>query len=495
MPRVAVLSCALVLAVAAAGCSRITEPPAPTTIPITTTSEQARANYLEGRALLESLRATDARSHFERAVELDPGFALAHLGMANTAPSAAEFFAALDRATAAVDNVSEGEKLLIEALAAGVNGEPARQKELLDALVAAFPEDPRALTGLANYYFGRQEWSEAASRYRRVTELEPTFSQAYNQLGYALRFEGEYAGAEAAFQHYVALVPDEPNPYDSYAELLMKMGRFDESIARYREALERNPNFVASYVGIALDQTLLGNGDVARATLAELEAKSRNDGERRAACFQAAVTRLHESDADGALADLTRQYAIAEAAGDKAAMAGDLNLMGNVLLSAGRTDEALAKFEQGVETSDASNATDEVKNGAHRNHDFDLGRVELARGEADAAARDRRPLPRGDRSQRRRLRALAGPPSRGPCRRCAGRLDDRAYRARTGQPAGSPGAAGHRSGLGRGRPPRRSGDRLPPGRRVQRPRDQLRPRPAPGEGPPGRARGVTGQRP
>ncbi len=386
MPRVAVLSCVMVLAAAAVGCSRITEPPAPTTIPITTTSEQARADYLEGRALLESLRATDARSHFERAVELDPGFALAHLGMANTAPSAAEFFAALDRATAAVDNVSEGERLLIEALAAGVNGEPARQKELLDALVAAFPEDPRASMGLANYSFGRQEWSEAASRYRRVTELEPTFSQAYNQLGYALRFEGDYAGAEAAFQHYVALVPDEPNPYDSYAELLMKMGRFDESIARYREALERNPNFVASYVGIALDQTLLDNGNAARATLAELEAKARNDGERRAACFQSAVTRLHESDADGALADLTRQYAIAEAAGDKAAMAGDLNLIGNVLLSAGRADEALAKFEQGVETSDASNATEEVKNGAHRNHDFDLGRVELARGEVDAAA-------------------------------------------------------------------------------------------------------------
>jgi len=375
----------IILAFAAAACSPTAPPPASDTIPITTSSEAARAAYLEGRTLLESLRATDAREHFARAAELDPEFALAHLGLANTAPSAAEFFAALDRAVAAAAQASEGERLQIQAFAAGVNGEPARQKELLSALVAAFPNDPRAVNALAGYYFGRQEWAEAAGRYRRATELEPSFSQAYNQLGYALRFEGDYAGAEAAFQHYVELIPDEPNPYDSYAELLMKMGRFDESIARYRQALERNPQFVASYVGIALDQTLLGDGDAARATLAELESIARNDGERRAACFQGAVSRLHLGDFEGALQELARQQAIAEASGDLAAVAGDLNLTGNVLLTMGRADDALARFEDGLAKSDASNATPEVKAAARRNHDFDLGRVQLARGDVAQA--------------------------------------------------------------------------------------------------------------
>ncbi len=376
----------VMLAVAAAACSPTAEQTGPTTIPITTASTEARAAYLDGRALLESLRATDARAHFERAIELDPGFALAHLGMANTSPTAAEFFASLERAVAATGGASEGERLQIEAFAAAVNGEPARQKALLDALVAAFPDDPRAHNALGGYYFGRQEWQQAASCYRRATELEPSFSQPYNQLGYALRFENDYAGAEAAFQRYVELVPTEPNPYDSYAELLMKMGRFEESIARYREALERNPHFVASFVGIALNQTLLGDGDGARATLAELEAKARNDGERRAACFQGAVSRLHLGDHEGALGELARQKAIAEASGDLAAASGDLNLMANVLLAMGRAEDALARFEEGLAVSDASNATDEVKAAARRNHDFDLGRVFLVRGEVDAAA-------------------------------------------------------------------------------------------------------------
>ena len=50
--------------------------------------------------------------------------------------------------------------------------------------------------------------------------------------------------AEAAFKKYIELIPNDPNPYDSYAELLLKMGKFDDSIAQYRKALAIDPNFV-----------------------------------------------------------------------------------------------------------------------------------------------------------------------------------------------------------------------------------------------------------
>ena len=43
-------------------------------IPITTSSQEARKLYLDGRDLLEKLRATDARRLFEQAVAKDPEF-------------------------------------------------------------------------------------------------------------------------------------------------------------------------------------------------------------------------------------------------------------------------------------------------------------------------------------------------------------------------------------------------------------------------------------
>ena len=68
-------------------------------VPITTKSEEARQLYLKGRDLQERLRGTDAHEQFRKAAAADKDFALAQLGLANTAPSAKEFFDALKQAT------------------------------------------------------------------------------------------------------------------------------------------------------------------------------------------------------------------------------------------------------------------------------------------------------------------------------------------------------------------------------------------------------------
>src|SRR5512136_2207096 len=81
-------------------------------IPVTTSSEEARQLYLKGRDLSEKLRATDARALFQQAAAKDPGFALAQVGLANSAGTAKEFFDAVARAVTLSDKASEPEKLL-----------------------------------------------------------------------------------------------------------------------------------------------------------------------------------------------------------------------------------------------------------------------------------------------------------------------------------------------------------------------------------------------
>ena len=163
--------------------------------------------------------------------------------------------------------------------------------------------------------------------------VNPKFSQPYNQMGYAHRFLGRYDETEQAFKKYIELIPDDPNPYDSYAELLMERGRFEESVHNYEKALALDPHFVASYV---------------------------------------------------------RMYAVAEGLGDKSAMAGDLNLMGNILLEAGRADAAREKFAKSLERSEQAPTPDEVKEAARRGMLFNEARVGLGRGDvATAKARAR----------------------------------------------------------------------------------------------------------
>ena len=101
-------------------------------VPLTTKSDEARKEYLQGRDLSEKLLAQDSLQHFDKAIALDPDFATAELARANNSPTAKEFFEHLNKAVALADKASDGEKLFILANQAGANGDVPKQKDYLD---------------------------------------------------------------------------------------------------------------------------------------------------------------------------------------------------------------------------------------------------------------------------------------------------------------------------------------------------------------------------
>jgi tetratricopeptide (TPR) repeat protein len=355
-------------------------------VPITTSSEEARQLYLKGRDLVEKLRATDARRFYVEAMTKDPGFALAQLGLAASAGTAKEFFDAEKAATAMAPKVSEGERLTILGFDAGVKGEFASQKDLYAKLIAAFPNDERAQNLMAGALFGQQDYAGAIEHYKKAVAINPSFSQPYNQMGYAYRFLGDYAEAEQAFKKYIELIPDDPNPYDSYAELLMKTGRYDESIKSYEKALSVDKSFVASFIGIANNQMFAGRGEEARKTLARLETSARHNGERRQAHLWTAMSYVHEGKTEQALAEIQTMRALAETDHDFAAVSGDDNQAGEILLETGDLDKAAARFRETVEVIERADVPAEVKDAAKRNALWDEARVLIARGDLAAAA-------------------------------------------------------------------------------------------------------------
>jgi tetratricopeptide (TPR) repeat protein len=268
---------------------------APDKVPVTTASADARRLYLQGRDLAEKLRITDARRLYSEAVASDGTFALAYLGLANTAGTTKEFIDATTRAAALAGGVSEGERQIILAVEAGMKGNPA--------------------------------------------------------------------GVLAHYNELVRLFPNDPNPSDSYAELLMKIGRFDESIDMYQKALSIDPNFVASYVGIGNNHLCGGRPDEARAAFAKLADVARNTGERRLAHLWIAASHVHDGATDKALAELKAEYALAEAEKDAGSMSGDLTQMGDVLREAGRYDEALARYAESVAVIDTAQVPPLLRSG------------------------------------------------------------------------------------------------------------------------------------
>jgi tetratricopeptide (TPR) repeat protein len=393
--------------VAFTGCTNVPESTGPTAanksssdgkIMVTAASEEARKEFLQGRELQEKLLIQDSIQHFDKAISLDPNFALAELNRAQVSPTGKEFFDHLKKAVALADKSSNGEKLLILGVEAGANGNAAQQKQYLDQLVAAYPNDERAHFNLGGYYFGQQDFPQAIEHYKKATELAPTYSTAFNILGYAYRQNEDNANAEQAFKKYIELIPNDPNPYDSYAELLLKMGRFDESIAQYKKALTIDPNFINSHQGIASALMYQGKPDEAAAELQKITDKARSDAERRTALFALTVVDVDSGKLDKALEEVDKQYALGEQTNDLPAMTGDLQLKGNILLEMGKPDEAKALFERGLNMTEGSNLSQEIKDNARLFHHYNLTRVALGKKDLATAKTEAEAFRKGTES-------------------------------------------------------------------------------------------------
>jgi tetratricopeptide (TPR) repeat protein len=330
-------------------------------IPVTTSSEQARQDYLKGRTLSENLRGQESIEYFTKAIQADPNFAMAYLLRSGFQPSANDFFADVKMAVSLADKVSEGERAQINGTNAGINNLPDKQKENFDKLVALFPNDERAHFLVGNYYTGLLEDQKAIDEFKKSIDINPNFPPVYNSLGYAYKNLKNYDEAEKTFKKYTELIPDDPNPYDSYAELLLKEGKYDVAIENYQKALSHNAGFVSSKVGIAAAYMYQGKYEEAQKVLQDLYDKSLNDGQRRTALFNMAVLYADQGKPDMAMNELRKEYSIAEKNNDYANMSGDLFNMGTVLYETGKYSEALDIFNKSVDVFNKSASEQALK--------------------------------------------------------------------------------------------------------------------------------------
>jgi superkiller protein 3 len=364
---------------------KVEAPAAVAKVAVTTASDEARAAFEEGRALLDGLKFVDANAAFRRAVELDPDFAFAHAMVAQTALSNAEFFEAVEKAKGLASGASDGEQLIIGALVAASENKQDAQLAMLKRLVAAYPKDERAHARLGTYLFGLQDYTGAVEHFGHATDINPDFAPAYNMRGYALRNLEKFDEAKGEFERYIELIPSEPNPYDSYAELLMEMGAHEQSIDNYRKALEIDPTFSASYTGIARNYSLMGEKEAAATTVEDMLASARNYTERQAALLEAVLVEMYAGDTTAAEAACEAALASATAENDKAAMANVREYMGDMMLDADNPEKAEEHFGAALDLRLEAVSNDANRAQARRAHLFKTAIASMKAGDTETA--------------------------------------------------------------------------------------------------------------
>lgn len=331
-------------------------------IPITTSSKEALKYFTQGRDLAEDIEFITAAPFFDKAIAKDPGFAMAYLYRSMSGGGAKVAQENMDKAVSLADKVSEGEKLVILSYQAGNDGNAEKQKEYLDQLVKLFPSDKRAQLLAGNYFYNNYNYSKALPYLEKATELDKNFAIAYNMIGYCQSALTNYTAAEKAFQTYIKLKPTKANPYDSYAELLLTMGKYDESIAQYKKAVEIDPvNFGASLLGIGHNYIFKGNYKEARKYYQEYFDKAPAVSGKMASLYWKATSYVHEGDIDNAIMTFAERGTLAEKENLPASAIWSSAFQGQILTETGKPAEGMKYYKKASDMLEKAKLPDATK--------------------------------------------------------------------------------------------------------------------------------------
>src|SRR5438132_1819417 len=266
-----------------------------------TKNVEAHEAYLQGRFFSNrhSEKETDqARVAYQRAVELDPKFALAWAGLAQTHVWDCNY-------------ATEGGQK-------GFNAHLAAAREAVERALALEPDLPDALFARSmiqtNFDYN---WKGAAETLRKALALAPQDPALLMQAGNLAAARGEKTQSLEFDQRAVALDPVNAQARAFLASALSAIGKQEEARAEYARMIELNPSAPNSHAGVGLCYLLEGKFEEA-AVAAQKDAA---DWARLliVSCARWAQKRIPESDA--ALAELiaktseTGAYQIAEVYG------------------------------------------------------------------------------------------------------------------------------------------------------------------------------------
>jgi tetratricopeptide (TPR) repeat protein len=277
------------------------------TLPVTTSSPRARALYEEGMSDYENLYLERCNQEWRAAVKEDPNLAVAWAWIAFNSGDPQEISDARAKAKALVPKLTPGEQLMVGWISKVQEGDYIEGISLMNDLLEMYPRDKHLLYLAGNWLMFEEGNDQAQRIMEKALALDKNFPAALNDLAYLYARHREFDKAFINMDRYVALLPKEPNPQDSYGELLRMAGRFEQSLDHYHAALKLDPDFVTSQLGLGDTYALMGNQEQARTEYERAIRYAHTEADRLTYGMQSAMTWVREgklSEADKAFAEV-----------------------------------------------------------------------------------------------------------------------------------------------------------------------------------------------
>jgi len=269
-------------------------------LPVTTSSAAAARYFETGMVHYENHRWNFALRDWREAVALDPKFALAYTWICFTTTDPAEESQDRAKAKALLNHITPAEQSMVRWMAGVHENHYVEGIQAMNDVAQAYPHDKRLNFLIGYWLYKLDEYERSKTFTLQALQDDPAYATAYNQLGYLYSRVREYDKAIQAMEEYVKLLPNEPNPHDSYGEMLRLSGRFDDALEQYHIALKIDPTFYISQKELGETYAVMGQEERARTEYAKAIQEAPGNGLKAEYLQKSAMTYLREQKYDEA---------------------------------------------------------------------------------------------------------------------------------------------------------------------------------------------------
>jgi serine/threonine protein kinase/Tfp pilus assembly protein PilF len=215
---------------------------------ITTQSLPAYDFFLKGKEAYNLLYWEDAKKNMEKALEIDPTFAMAYVYLAWANHNSGDVKArneTIEKAMALSNRTSQKDRLYLEAgYALFIKQDLEKHYALLKELIQKYPDEKWAFHYLGDFlWIYRSDLAGARDQFKKWLELDPQDANAINHLINASIWLSDFKQAADYIKKHDAVAPPEAQNSFLQAQMYQKMGQLDKAIAKNKEALAIKPDF------------------------------------------------------------------------------------------------------------------------------------------------------------------------------------------------------------------------------------------------------------
>ena len=255
------------------------------------------------------------------------------------------------------------EELFRQGNAAQAAGNYSQAETIFRQVIRINPQDTNAYNNLGIALRRQGKLEEAITYYQKAIQLDPKYAIAYYNLGNALYLQGKLDEAIASYRQAIQLDPKYAYAYNGLGNALSYQGKREEAITNYQKAIQLDPKYASAYNG-------LGNALYKQGKLDEAIASYRQAIQldpKYAYAYNGLGAALSDQ---GKLEEAITNYQKAIQLDPKYASA--YNNLGNALYKQGKLEEAITNYQIALSLPDEKGTPASGHTLAHNNLGYAL---------------------------------------------------------------------------------------------------------------------------